>query len=73
MYAGIITNFTLKNTFLSRKLRKQALIRQIDIVKMKTDAVNMKTLIQTFVKSISTIKTLKPILTCSMISNLLLS
>lgn len=54
-------------------MRKQALIRQIGIVKMETDVINMKTLIPTFVKSMSTIETLEPILTYSTMSKLLLS
>ncbi len=63
MYPGIITDFTLEDTALWKKIGKQALTKQIDIVKTGTDVANINTPLQASVQSMSTIEALEPILT----------
>lgn len=54
-------NFNLKTVDFWRKIEKQAQAKQTNIVKTRTDAVNITTPLQTFILSISTIRALKSI------------
>ncbi len=63
MYRGIMTDFTLEDRALWKKIGKQALIRQIDIVEIETDIANINTSLQASVQSMSIIEALEPILT----------
>lgn len=62
MYLRIIPNFNLKTINFKRKIEKQALTRQIDIVKTKTNATNINTPFKIFIQTISMIESFKPIL-----------
>lgn len=65
IYPRVMTDFTLENTALWKKIRKQALTKQIEIVKIATDTTNISTPLQASIQSISRIETLEPILTNS--------
>ncbi len=69
IYPGIMTDFILEDTTLWKKIRKQALIRQIDIIETETDVANINPPLQAFVQSMSTIEAFKPILTNSTLPN----
>lgn len=64
-----MTDFTLEDIALWKKIGKQVLTRQIDIVETKTDVANINTQLQASVRSISTIKALESILTNSILPN----
>lgn len=49
MCPEVISDFILETANLWKKIQKQALLNQIDIVKIKTDNANINTLIQVFV------------------------
>ena len=49
IYPRIMTDFTLEDTALWKKIANQALIRKIDLVEIEIDIVNISTLLQVFV------------------------
>ena len=61
MYCEVILNITSESTHLWKIIQKQALSKQKDAVETKTNNLNVNTLIQAFIKSISTIKALSRI------------
>ncbi len=65
MYPGIMTDFTLEDIALWKKIGKQTLTRQIDIVETETDVANINTLLQASVQNMLIIEALKSILTNS--------
>ncbi len=73
MYPGIMIDFTSEDTALCKKIGKQALIKQIDIIEIEIDIANINTLLQALIQSMSTIEALEPILTNSTLPNSLLS
>lgn len=64
-------NFLLKTIDLWKKIEKQALTRQIDIIEIEINIANIHILFQMFIQSISVIRAPKPILTSSRFLNLL--
>lgn len=72
MNPRIMSDFNLKDTNLWKKIRKQALTKQIDIIETRADITNINTPLHAFVQSMSTIETLKPILTNSTLPDFLL-
>lgn len=65
MYPGVMPNITLKAADVWRKIQKQALTKQIDIVKMETDGTDISTLFQASIQSMSAIEALEPVLISS--------
>lgn len=69
MYPTVMPNITLKVVDIWKKIQKQALITQIDIVEMETDGINISTLVQAFIQSMSAIKTFELVLISSNLPN----
>lgn len=62
MYLRIISNITLKAANRWKKIQKQALIKEIDIVKTKMDSINTSTLVQASIKSMLAIEAFELVL-----------
>lgn len=65
IYLGIMTNFTLEDISLWKKIRKQVHTGQIDIIEIEIDVTNINTPLQASSQNISRIEAFKTILTNS--------
>lgn len=65
MYPRVMPNITLEAADIWRKIQKQALTKQIDIVEMETDGTDISTPFQASKQSMSAIKALEPVLISS--------
>lgn len=65
IYLGIMTNFTLEDISLWKKIRKQVHTGQIDIIEIEIDVTHINTPLQASSQNISRIEALKTILTNS--------
>ena len=70
IYQGVMLNIILEAVDIWRKIQKQALTKQIDIVEMETDGTNISTPFQASIQSMSAIKALEPVLISSSLPNL---
>lgn len=69
IYPEVMLDSTSKTADLWKKIQKQALTKQIDIVGTRSDDVNVSTPVQAFIQTMSAIGALKPVLTSSNLPN----
>lgn len=71
IYPKIIPNFILVTTNFWKKIKKQVLIKQINITEIEPNSTNINILRPLYISSISLIKAFKPNLTNFILPNLL--
>lgn len=62
-------DFNSETANLWKKIQKQALTKQIDIIEIGTDDANISTLVQAFLQTMSVTRAFEPVLTSSNLSD----